>query len=725
MRNVMVRKIWIVAFLAGCFVAGCGREQTLRPAAPVVVSTVPANGATGVPVTQVITASFSEAMNAATINTSTFTIAGPGGTLIGGTVTFSGTTASFTPTAALAASTPYTATITTGAEDPGGNSLASNFVWMFTTGAIPTVISTNPLNGAINIPISQKITATFSIAMNPTTITAAGTFTVAVAGAGGAAVGGTVTYVAATNTATFAPTANLQPSTQYTATINTSAQSATGNALAANFVWSFTTGLTADLTPPTVISTIPAAGATGVPTNQTITATFSKVMDSGTITAPGTFTLAVTAGGAAVAGTVSYAGTIATFQPTSALAASTQFTATITTAAEDLSGNALAANFVWSFTTGTEPDTTAPTITLTSPASASINVLLNAAVSATFSKAMNPTTITAPGTFTLAVAGAGGASVAGNVTYDSVSQIATFTPEANLTASTEYTATITNAATDLAGNPLAAGTTPNPWSFTTGATAGPTGPNLGTASTFGSIGGSAGITNQGINTVINGNIGTTGASTLVTGFHDAGPGCTYTETTLNIGMVNGIIDTAPPPPTVGCPSEGTATTFAIATQALSDANTAFINLSPASRPGGTDPGAGQLGGIAPLAPGTYKAAGGSFLITGSDLTLDGQGDANAVWVFQMASTLTVGDPGVPRNVILTNGAQAKNVFWQVGSAATINAAGGGTMVGTIIASAGVAFSTAGNATITTLNGRALALNASVTMVNTVINVPAP
>ena len=126
-----------------------------------------------------------------------------------------------------------------------------------------------------------------------------------------------------------------------------------------------------------------------------------------------------------------------------------------------------------------------------------------------------------------------------------------------------------------------------------------------------------------------------------------------------------------------------------------------------------------------LAPGTYEAAGGSFLITGTDLTLDAQGNANAIWVFQMASSLTVGAPGAPRNIILVNGAQAKNVFWQVGSSATINAAGGGTMVGTIIASAGVTFSTAGNAAITTLNGRALGLNASVTVVNTVVNVPAP
>jgi hypothetical protein len=74
-------------------------------------------------------------------------------------------------------------------------------------------------------------------------------------------------------------------------------------------------------------------------------------------------------------------------------------------------------------------------------------------------------------------------------------------------------------------------------------------------------------------------------------------------------------------------------------------------------------------------------------------------------------------------VILINGAQAKNVYWQVGSAATINGAGGGTMVGTIIANSGIVISTPGNMTITTLNGRALGLFASVTMVNTVINSP--
>jgi len=226
-------------------------------------------------------------------------------------------------------------------------------------------------------------------------------------------------------------------------------------------------------------------------------------------------------------------------------------------------------------------------------------------------------------------------------------------------------------------------------------------------------------------TVINGDIGTTAVSTKVTGFHDAAVGCTYTEVSgADVGAVNGLIYTAPPPPTVSCPNEGTAVTDAIAMQARADALIAYNAL--VARAAGPDPGAGNLANLV-LVPGDYTAAAGTFMIQGGDLTLDAQGDANAVWVFQMATTLTVGGPGAafPQSVILVNGAQAKNVFWQVGSAATINAAGGGTMVGTIISQAGAAISTAGNTAIVTLDGRVLSLGASVTLVDTVINVPGP
>ena len=719
MRIFKVSNTWFLAFVLGVFAIGCGREQS-GFIAPTVVSTNPANGATAVPITQVITATFNNVMNPTTLNTVTFTVAGPSGTPLPGTVTASGTTATFTPASNLAPSTRFTATITTGAKDPAGNALASNFVWTFTTASIPTVTSTSPANGATGVPTNTKISATFSEAMNAATITPL-TFTVT--GPGTTPVAGTVTYFGGSNTATFTPAANLAVNTLFTATITTGAKSVPGNALAANFVWSFTTGVAPSTAPPTVIVTIPVNGATNVPTNQKVSATFSTAMDPATINGT-TFTL-TGPGTTPAAGTVALVGATATFTPASNLAASTLFTATITTGAKDLAGNALGSNFVWTFTTGTTASTTAPTITATNPANGTTGVPLNKTVNATFSEAMDPTTIT---TATFTLTGPGTTPVTGTVAYAATTFIATFTPASNLLPNTMYTATVTTGAKDLFGNALASGAVPNPWTFTTGPPfigAGPAPVSLGSAASFGAFGGAAGITNQGILTVINnGNIGTTGASTLVTGFHDTTPGCIYTETPLNVGLVSGTIYTAPPPPTVACPTEGTAATFSIAQQALSDANTAFVNVSPAALPGGTDPGAGQLGGLT-LLPGVYQAAGGTFQITGSDLTLDGQGDSNAVWVFQTAASLTVGAPGAPRSVILINGAQAKNVFWQVGSAATINGAGGGTMVGTIIASAGVTFSTAGNVAITTLDGRALGLNASVTLVNTVINVPGP
>jgi hypothetical protein len=730
MRDAMARRIWILAFLAAALLGGCGREQapgTAGSTAPLVASTVPALGAKAVAANSVISATFNQAMNDATIGAATFTVTGPGNTLLTGTFTFSGDTATFTPAAPLANDTLFTAAITTGATNTTGQALAANHMWTFTTGPPPKVTSTNPASAATNVPVNQKITATFDEPMTPASITATGTFTVAVAG-GGAAVTGAVSYDAASDTAIFTPGSALAASTEFTATITVAAQDAVGNALAANYSWSFTTGLAASATGPTVLFTDPVSAATGVPLNQKIAATFSEAMDPATISAAGTFTVAVTAGAVPVPGSVAYdtASNTAVFTPTANLAATTQFTATISAAAKSLTGIALGAGAVpdpWNFTTGAAVNAVAPTITLTNPAEAAINVATNATVNATFSAAMNPTTINDV-TFAVAVAGAGGASVPGTVVYNPASQVATFTPLAPLITGTEYMATISNLVTDLTGKALAAGIAPNPWTFTVGASLDLIGPNLESASTFGDFGGGAGMTNQGVFTVINGDIGTTAVSTAVTGFHDLGTGCTYIETGSNIGLVNGKIYTAAPPPTVGCPEEGTAATFAIATQAASDALAAFNKLSPAQTPGGTDPGAGQLGGLT-LFPGIYKAALGSFMITGSDLTLDAQGNANAVWVFQTASTFLIGDPGTPRNVILINGAQAKNVYWQVGSAATINPAGGGIMVGTIIASSGVTFSTVGNAAITTLNGRALGLNASVTMVNTVINVPAP
>ncbi len=111
------------------------------------------------------------------------------------------------------------------------------------------------------------------------------------------------------------------------------------------------------------------------------------------------------------------------------------------------------------------------------------------------------------------------------------------------------------------------------------------------------------------------------------------------------------------------------------------------------------------------------------------------GDANAVWVFQTAAgtgTLNVGltgpaTPAVPIQVLLINGARPKNVFWYVPAGADIGT--GSTMVGTLLADASITLSTTGGspptAVTTTLEGRAIALTAAVTMTNAVINLPTP
>src|ERR1017187_606978 len=120
---------------------------------------------------------------------------------------------------------------------------------------------------------------------------------------------------------------------------------------------------------------------------------------------------------------------------------------------------------------------------------------------------------------------------------------------------------------------------------------------------------------------------------------------------------------------------------------------------------------GNLGGRT-LTPGLYKSTSG-LAISSGNLTLNAQGNANAVFIFQMASTLTTTSG---RKVILTGKAQAANVFWQVGSSATL----GATTVfkGNILALTSISLATGA-----TLEGRALAQNGSVTMDDNDITVP--
>jgi len=248
----------------------------------------------------------------------------------------------------VAAPTSYTfatagaKTLFAWAKDAAGNvsvSLSASVTISDTTP--PTVSAVIPAVNATGVAVNTMVTATFSEAMNAATINTTN-FTIS-------GVTGTVTYDATSRTATFTLSSNLSSNTAYTVTITTGVRDSAGNAMAANYTWRFTTGAASDTTPPTVSSVSPAANATGVAVNTTVTATFSETMSAATITAS-TFTLSSSSG--PVAGTVSYdpLTRTATFLPSSTLLNSITYTAAITTGVKDSANNAMSSAYTWSFT---------------------------------------------------------------------------------------------------------------------------------------------------------------------------------------------------------------------------------------------------------------------------------------------------------------------------------------------------------------------------------------
>jgi hypothetical protein len=424
---------------------------------PYVTSTTPASGATDAGTGGSVSATFSSPMDPNTINSSNFALTGPSGA-VGGTVSYNSSTytAVFTPTS-LAAGTTYTATITTGVTNTSGTAMASQYSWQFTTTAAvdttpPTVILTSPSNAATGVSINSPISATFSEAMNGSTINNS-TFTVS---NGSGYVSGSVNYDNSTHNVTFTPSQALSYQTSYTVTITTGVTDLAGNQMAASYSWTFVTGQAPDTTPPTVYSNSPADGATGVSINSPITVTFSEAMATGTMNGS-TFTVN------GVTGTVNYdqPSKTATFTPSSPLAYSTSYTANVSTDVTDLAGNHMAAPYSWTFTTGPVPDPAPPTISTTSPADGANVVPINSALTVTFNKPMNSSTITNT-TFTLSDSSR--AAVSGSVTYDSSKNTATFTPSAPLIYSSAYTATVTTGVQSSYNIPMATGKT---WTFTT------------------------------------------------------------------------------------------------------------------------------------------------------------------------------------------------------------------------------------------------------------------
>lgn len=681
MRRYRTHTIWLMSFLLLLVAAGCGDPDKtggnpgLTP--PTVVSVAPLTGASGTCINTIVSATFSKAMNPASINATTFTLTDPAGGVVPGQVTYNSAsnTATFTPSGSLAPNTLFTARISTRARDLFGNALASSVVWSFTTGVTtclgvgaPTVVSATPANGACPNTVA---TASFSQAMNPATIDAS-TFTLT--GPGTTPVAGQVTYDANSDTAIFTPAGSLTPSTTYTATITTGAADLVDNPLASDFVWTFTTAATLCQPPSPPNSVSPPNESGGICPNTVVAATFPQAMNPATLNAT-TFTL-TGPGVTAVAGTVTHdvPNKIFTFSPTSSLALNTTYTATITTGAQDASGNGLASNFVWTFTTAPAAcvPPPPPTVISVTPPDEAAGACPNTVATATFSEAMNPATINLT-TFTLT--GPGVTPVVGVVTLDGTNKIAAFTPSSALALSTTYTGTITTGAQDPSGNGLASNFV---WTFTTAALACQPPVPLGSVANFDAIAGST-VTNTGPTTIAGGDVGLSPGS-AVTGF---------------------------PPGTLIAPAVFHVTD-PTAAQAELDLTIAYNYAE--GLPGGAVL-AGDLSGLT-FTPGLYKNS-STVILSAGNVTLDAQGNANAVFIFQIASTLTtLGST----QVVLAGGAQAKNIFWQVGSSATLGT--NSIFKGTIMALQAVTLDTGAS-----LQGRALARNAAVTFDSNAVTAP--
>jgi hypothetical protein len=379
---------------------------------PTVSVVTPSNAATGVAVDAPVTIAFSESMDPLTISASTISLRGPGGVLIPSTITYSAATraATLTPTATLQNSTTYTLTVLGGTSDPrvkddSDNPMAATFTSTFTTAAALGAGPFSLWNDTV-VPIAPSINDPSAVELGMKFRSDVDGFVTGLrfykgAGNGGTHIGhiwsetgnllGTATFINETasgwQTVTFSSPIEITADTTYVASYYApqghyagnggyftsgfdnaplhapSNSSSGGNGLyvygadafpnntynATNYwVDVVFNGTAADTTPPTVVGTAPAPGASGVAPSSNLTATFSERVQPATIS----FVLR-DPGGNVVPATLTYNDTnhTASLDPTSDLAGGVTYSATIT-GVKDLAGNTLAAPFSWSFTTG-------------------------------------------------------------------------------------------------------------------------------------------------------------------------------------------------------------------------------------------------------------------------------------------------------------------------------------------------------------------------------------
>ena len=494
-------------------------EEPPAPAPPAVTATSPVAGATNVPLTSVMSATFSRDMDPATV---TLALTGPGGTAVPGTTTYEpiNRVATFTPDSQLQPTSSYTLRVPTSNRSADGINVATAVTRTFTTSAsacpcrlfADTVVPVSNANPVADGRTGTNLTYEMGVKVQsavPAEITHLRFFkspgetgthvgrvwstdgtplaqvTFQGEGASGWQTAALATPLAITAGQTYVVSTNRNDYYAYEAgglaqSVSTGPLStvvggngvfneAAGNFPASSFgdsnyfvdlVIRDDDGSGGQPNPPpapTVTGTTPAAGATMVPVNVSPTATFSREMDIATLTSANVTIQATN--GPVLAAALTYDGATdrLTVNPSANLSNNRTYRVTIGTGATSADGAALAAPVSWTFTT--VPVT--PTVTATSPENGAVGVARNVSPTFTFSRAMNATTMT---TANVTLRTQAGAAVTSAITFDSAANRVTIDPAADLAQEVTYVAQVSTGILSAEGAPLAA---PVSVSFTT------------------------------------------------------------------------------------------------------------------------------------------------------------------------------------------------------------------------------------------------------------------
>ena len=515
-------------------------NTTIQTQPPVVTSFSPPNGSAGVSTAVSVTATFNKALDPTTVNSSTFELLDNSSNIVSASVTYNSSTltATLQPTAALANSTGYTAMVRGGGvKDSTGTPMAASYSSSFVTASLtspPVVMAFTPANGASGVSTTSTITATFSKAIDPTTLNGS---TFQLLNSSNTVLSASISYNSSSFTATLQPSAPLTISSNYTVvlrggTVDPRIKDTSGTALAANVSWVFSTSSTAAQVCPCSVwspSSAPVIQDTGDNASLEVGMRFRSDL-SGFITGIRFYKSPANTGSHVVnlwsnAGTLMASATASnesssgwqqvTFNSPVAISSGTTYVASyfapvghypfdqevfngkgvdnapLHALATGIDGGngAYKYNLVSTFPNSTfngtnywvdvvfvpTSSTAPPQVRSTQPSSGTTGVGIGIAPSAAFSEPMDPSTINS-GNFLLV--DSANNPISGTVSYVSSSATAVFTPSTDLQSQTSYTATVKGAVKDTFGNAMGSDVS---WSFTTSpapANSGPGGPIL-------------------------------------------------------------------------------------------------------------------------------------------------------------------------------------------------------------------------------------------------------